>query len=200
MANSPATIAALKTQQGEPTSEGEEAMADAAVRSLDADAETPQEPPVAEDTEVPEEAENAQEGPLQPEEEPSEPSRPPKVPGSEGLTVAQAEKQGDALRMAARKSPVRQLRYMLNRLAREWECAAGEMRGSEDEVTIELVGSLSMGMRVPCSNKNGAPDIGVLVRVMTRDGQTSLHLEPEGSPMPVYLNFSLPSSPVVVYR
>lgn len=184
MANDPATIAALKTHQ----------------ETAEADAETPQEAPTAEDTEVPGEAENAQEAPAQPEEGPSEASQPPRVPGSAGLTVAQAEKQGDALRRAARSSPIRQLRYMLNRLAREWEHAAAEMMGSEDEVTIELVGSLSMGMRVPCSNKNGAPDIGVLVRVMTRDGQTSLHLEPEGSPMPVYLNFALPSSPVVVYR
>lgn len=191
MANSPAAIAALKTQQE---------AAESPTPTLDADAEKPQEASTPEDTQVPEEAENGQEAPLQPEEGPSEPSQPAKVPESAGLTAAQAEKQADALRRAARQSPIRQLRFMLHRLAREWEFAAGEVKDCEDELTIELVGSLAMGMRVPCSNKNGAPDIGVLVRVILRDGQASLHLEPEGSPMPVYLNFSLPSSPVAVYR
>lgn len=200
MANTAAAIAALKAQQQEePTTEGAEAMADAAVQSLDADAEAPQEAPTPEDAQVPAEPENAQEAPGGPESGQSEPIQPARVPESEGLNGAQATKQAEALRRAARQSPVRQLRFMLHRLAREWEFAAAEVEG-EDELTIELVGSLSMGMRVPCSNKNGAPDIGVLVRVMTRDGQTSLHLEPENSPMPVYLNFSLPSSPVAVYR
>lgn len=186
MANTAAAIAALKAQQA--TDEHE-----------DAGAQTPVERSEGEDAQVPAGPENAQEAPVEPEPGPSEPIQPVKVPESEGLNGAQATKQAEALRRAARQSPVRQLRFMLHRLAREWEFAAAEVEG-EDELTIELVGSLSMGMRVPCSNKNGAPDIGVLVRVMTRDGQTSLHLEPEGSPMPVYLNFSLPSSPVAVYR
>lgn len=207
MANNPAALAALKLAQeakmtDQTASEGQEALDESELAHLndpDPDAEKPQEAPAGEDTEVPDEAENAQEAPAQPESGPSEALQPEKVPESEGLNAAQATKQAQALRRAARSSPVRQLRFMLHRLAREWEFAAAEVEG-EDELTIELVGSLSMGMRVPCSNKNGMPDIGVLVRVMTRDGQTSLHLEPEGSPMPVYLNFSLPSSPVAVYR
>lgn len=188
MANTAAAIAALKAQQGEhPDPEP-------------ADAQTPQETREGEDAQVPAEPENAQEAPGGPESGPSEPIQPVKVAESAGLTGAQATKQGEALRRASRQSPVRQYRFMLNRLAREWEHAAAELEGEEDELTIELVGSMAMGMRVPCSNKRGAPDIGVLVRVMTRDGQISLHLEPENDPMPVYLNFSLPSSPVAVYR
>lgn len=190
MANNPAALAALKLAQEQAAGE----------QDPEPDAESAQEAPTGEDTEVPDEAENAQEAPVQPESGPSEPSQPGKVPESEGLNAAQATKQGEALRRAARSSPVRQYRFMLHRLAREWEHAAAELEGEEDELTIELVGSMSMGMRVPCSNKRGAPDIGVLVRVMTRDGQISLHLEPENDPMPVYLNFSLPSSPVAVYR
>ena len=187
MANTAAAIAALKAQQDDHDPEP-------------ADAQTPVEPAEGEDAQVPAEPENAQEAPGGPESGPSEPIQPVKVPEAPGINAAQAEKQAQALREASRRSPVRQLRFMLAKLAREWEYAAGELEGASDELSIELVGSLSMGMRVPCSNKNGAPDTGVVVRVMSRDGQTSIHLEPEGSPMPVYLNYAGPTSPVAVYR
>lgn len=183
MANTAAAIAALKAHQDEP-----------------ADAQTPVEPAEGQDAQVPAEPENAQEAPGGPESGQSEPIQPVKVPEAPGINAAQAEKQAQALREASRRSPVRQLRFMLAKLAREWEYAAGELEGAGEELSIELVGSLSMGMRVPCSNKNGAPDTGVVVRVMSRDGQTSIHLEPEGSPMPVYLNYAGPTSPVAVYR
>lgn len=190
MANTAAAIAALKAQQAADQGDGPEP----------ADAQTPSEPVEAEDAQVPAEPENAQEAPARPESGPSEPVQPVKVPEAPGISAAQATKQAQALREASRRSPVRQLRFMLGKLAREWEYAAGELEGAGEELSIELVGSLSMGMRVPCSNKNGAPDTGVVVRVMSRDGQTSIHLEPEGSPMPVYLNYAGPTSPVAVYR
>lgn len=124
----------------------------------------------------------------------------PAVPETDGITVAQAEKQAATLRRAARACPVRQLRYLLHRLAREWELAAGTAEGMEEDYIIELVGSLAPGMRVPCRNKRGNDDVGTLIRVLIRDGQTSLHLDADDDPMDVYLNFAGTFSPVVVVR
>lgn len=125
---------------------------------------------------------------------------PPKVPAVEGITVAQANKQAQALRSAGRGSPVRQLRYLMNRLAREWEVAAGTCEGAEEDYTIELVGSLSPGMRMPCRNKRGNDDVGTVIRLMTRDGQTSIHVAPDDDNADVYLNFAVSYSPAVVVR
>lgn len=123
-----------------------------------------------------------------------------KVPEAEGISVEQANKQAATLRKAGRASPIRQLRYLFHRLAREWEVAATSCEGMEEDYTIELVGSLSPGMRVPCRNKRGHDDVGTMIRLMTRDGQTSLHLAPDDDNADVYLNFAGPSSPVVVVR
>lgn len=123
-----------------------------------------------------------------------------KVPEVDGITVAQAERQATTLRKASRGCPVRQLRYFLSRLAREWEVAAATLEDDEEDHTIELVGGLAPGMRVPCRNKNGHDDVGVLIRVLIRDSQASLHLAPVDHPMDVYLNFAGTFSPVVVRR
>lgn len=133
----------------------------------------------------------------EPDEAPKGPGRVPQV---EGITVAQATKQAATLRKAARACPVRQLRYLLHRLAREWEVAAGTCEGEEEDLTIELVGSLSPGMRMPCRNKRGNDDVGTVIRLMTRDGQTSIHVAPDDDNADVYLNFAGSYSPAVVVR
>lgn len=126
----------------------------------------------------------------------------PKVPDHEGFSFEQATKAGEALRRAARGCPVRQIRYMLNRMAREWEHAAAGVDG-EDELTIECLGSISPGMQVPVSREyrgDETTERGTVIRMMTRDGQTSLHIEVSSDPKPIYENYASPGSPVVVFK
>lgn len=130
------------------------------------------------------------------------PAAAPKIPDHEGFSYEQATKAAEALRRAARGCPVRQIRYMLNRMAREWEHAAAGVEG-EDELTIECLGSVSPGMQVPVNREFRGDSIterGTVIRMMTRDGQTSLHIESPSDPKPIYENYSSPGSPVVVYR
>lgn len=93
-------------------------------------------------------------------------------------------------------SPVRQARYEFAKRAREWNRAAKDAQDVGDEGVIEFVGSVGLGMSVffPTDASNWAQ----VVRVMERNGQTTLHLEHPYSGQAVYQNFCGPTSPVVV--
>lgn len=109
------------------------------------------------------------------------------------IDVKDARLQAEALLAAAGTSPIRQFRYELRRRGIEWRRAADLLEAAdEDEAAIELAGSVTPGMKVPCGEGWGS-----VVRQLTRDGQLSLHVEdPQGRP--IYLNYVGPSSPVVV--
>lgn len=111
------------------------------------------------------------------------------------VTIDEARQQAAALLEAAKASPVRQFRYPLARQAKEWERAANELAGSEDEAVIELAAAVVPGMRVPTAN-----GWCLVLRCLTRDGQCSVHVEDPMDPRGVYLNYSGPCSPLVVKR
>lgn len=108
------------------------------------------------------------------------------------IGLEEAQRQAATLLQASEDSPVRQYRYELRRRGVEWQRAAKELEGNEEQAAIELVGSVGPGMKVPLSRA-----MGVVIRQMSRDGQLSLHVEDEDG-RPVYLNFVGSSSPCVV--
>lgn len=109
------------------------------------------------------------------------------------VDVNTAREQARALLVAADGSPLRQYRYELRRRGIEWKRAA-DLLGEADEgdAAIELAGSVTPGMKVPCSEGWGS-----VIRQLTRDGQLTLHVE-DAMGRPLYLNYVGPSSPVVV--
>lgn len=116
----------------------------------------------------------------------------------EGYTTEEAEVQARALFDAANSSPVRALRYELRVRAREWERAVRDAlyaAKSELEHAIVTVGSVCPGMRVLATRDIEDAWVPV-VRLMTRDGQQTLHVDVEGRAE--YINFHSASSPVVV--
>lgn len=129
-------------------------------------------------------------------------AKPVKVPDHAGFTYEQAVKAGEALRAASRGCPVRQVRYVLSRWAREWEHAAAGV-ADEDDLTIECMGSVTPGMQVPVTVRHGGDEVterGTVVRAMIRDGQASLHIETPSDPKPRYENYAHTGSPVVVFK
>ena len=92
---------------------------------------------------------------------------------------------------------VRQLAYEFRRRAVEWKRAADELGDAEEEgqATIELVGGLTQGMMVMGDDRQ---PWWYVTKVMNRDGQCSLMLDPDDGRGPQYRNFVGPSSPVVV--
>jgi hypothetical protein len=114
-----------------------------------------------------------------------------------------AEEQGRILHKAADASPLRQVRSELRRRADEWFAALSLCEEAGDDYEIELAGSVAPGDRVvalvatPYSDGKDRESVPVL-RVLHRDGQTSLHLAANSNGREVYLNFAGPSSPVVV--
>lgn len=116
----------------------------------------------------------------------------------EGYTIEEAEAQASVLLDAAMTSPVRALRYELRVRGKEWERAVRDARDAEkaeEPYAIVTVGSVCPGMRVLAPRQ--CEDTWVpVVRLMTRDGQQSLHVDVEGRAE--YLNYAGPSSPIVV--
>lgn len=111
-----------------------------------------------------------------------------------GFTVKEALAQRDLLLSVAAESPIRQTRYEMRRRGREWDRAGRGLAELDGEgYTIELVGQVEPGMQVV-----GADEPYDVVRRMTRDGQTTLHVEDQMDGRAIYLNFYGTQSPVVV--
>lgn len=115
------------------------------------------------------------------------------------ISINEAEAQRDTLEQAAKSSPVLQERKEL--LARFWEwrkaCHNFEEAAEEDTPVIVLVGTLGSGMRVWNPSFSDPDSWHDVVRVINRDGQTSIHVQ-TGSGKAEYLNFLGPRSPIVV--
>lgn len=121
------------------------------------------------------------------------------------FTLEAAEMQEKALAQAALDSPVRQVRSEMARRAKEWRDAVALLADvDEDDFEIDLAGAVAPGDRVLVLVRKTWDDqdqeaVGVL-RVLNRDGQTSLHLAANSNGREVYVNFAGPASPVVVAR
>lgn len=121
------------------------------------------------------------------------------------MSVAEhAKAQEDAYRSAAVASPLRQARAELNRRADEWRRAIDlRLMAGEDEYDIDLAGAVVPGDRVlamvvqPWSEDREQEAVPVL-RVLHRDGQTSIHCVVGSTGRDLYLNYAGPLSPVVV--
>ena len=101
-----------------------------------------------------------------------------------------------ALAEAAGTVAVRQLRYELRRLAREWGRAVDELDMAGDDGVIELVGTIGAGM-LALGNMGHDEVWWPIVRAFPWAGGWTLHLEdPAGRA--VYRNLAGPTSPVVV--
>ena len=117
-----------------------------------------------------------------------------------------AKQQEDAFLAAAEASPLRQVRAEMRRRAQEWRSAiALRLEGGEDDYDIDLAGAVVPGDHVlalvqqPWSDGPEGEAIPVL-RVLHRDGQTSIHCTIGSTGRETYLNFAGPLSPVVVRR
>lgn len=117
-----------------------------------------------------------------------------------------AADQAEALEKAADASPIRQVRSDLKRRAKEWRDALDLLDAvGEEDYEIDVAGGIAPGDRVvalvatPYSEDRERESVGVL-RVLHRDGQTSLHLAANSNGREVYVNYAGPSSPVVVQR
>lgn len=111
-----------------------------------------------------------------------------------------AAAQRDTLEQAVLGSPVPQVRYLLQRMGREWRNAIADHEAATEageDAIIAFAGSLSAGMLVWQPNRDG--NWLSLVRTMQRDGQLSLHIE-DADGRPTYRNLLTGSSPVVVAR
>lgn len=111
------------------------------------------------------------------------------------VSVEEAETMGKLLRELAKSAVLRQYRYEMNRRATEWEKAAADAKLASEDGAIELAGAVGPGMRILFPR--GDEDWAGVIRVLTRDGQLSIHAE-DGDGRPQYLNFFGPTSPVVV--
>lgn len=108
-----------------------------------------------------------------------------------------AATQAAVLAAAADSSPDLYLRTLLTKVAREWIRVANDLTDLAEEGTTAVavaVAVVAPGAAVYRPGRN--TQWSSAVRVMTRDGQVSLHIEAEGRPE--YLNLTLPGSPVVV--
>ena len=108
-----------------------------------------------------------------------------------------AATQAAVLATAADLSPDLYLRTLLTKVAREWIRVANDLTDLAEEGTTAVavaVAVVAPGAAVYRPGRN--TQWSSAVRVMTRDGQVSLHIEAEGRPE--YLNLTLPGSPVVV--
>lgn len=108
-----------------------------------------------------------------------------------------AATQAAVLAAAADLSPDLYLRTLLTKVAREWIRVANDLTDLAEEGTTAVavaVAVVAPGAAVYRPGRN--TQWSSAVRVMTRDGQVSLHIEAEGRPE--YLNLTLPGSPVVV--
>ena len=108
-----------------------------------------------------------------------------------------AATQAAVLATAADLSPDLYLRTLLTKVAREWIRVANDLTDLAEEGTTAVavaVAVVALGDAVYRPGRN--TQWSSAVRVMTRDGQVSLHIEAEGRPE--YLNLTLPGSPVVV--
>lgn len=123
------------------------------------------------------------------------------------MSVAdRAKEQEDAFAAAAKASPLRQVRAEMTRRAQEWRTAI-QMRldGGEDDYDIDLAGGIVPGdfllayVAVPWSEERESEAVPVL-RVLHRDGQTSIHCTVGSTGRDLYLNYAGPTSPVVVRR
>lgn len=108
-----------------------------------------------------------------------------------------AATQAAVLAAAADSSPDLYLRTLLTKVAREWIRVANDLTDLAEEGTTAVavaVAVVAPGAAVYRPGRN--TQWSSAVRVMTRDGQVSLHIEAEGRPE--YINLTLPGSPVVV--
>lgn len=121
------------------------------------------------------------------------------------ITADIADAQVAAFRAAADASPLRQVRSELRRRADEWAKAISLLDDAGEDYEIDLAGAIAPGDRVlalvptPWSDDPEREAVPVL-RVLHRDGQTSLHLAASSTGREVYVNHAGPSSPVVVRR
>jgi hypothetical protein len=113
-----------------------------------------------------------------------------------------ADEMAAVLAAAAEASPLRQVRSELNRRAAEWRRAASDVAMMGEDWEIDLAGCIAPGDRVLVMSPDFTGEVtghaGAVVRVIHRDGQTSLHLSHPESGRDVYQNFCGPTSPVVV--
>lgn len=111
-----------------------------------------------------------------------------------------AAAQALALAAAADASPDHYTSTLLGRLAVEWIRVTDDLVDCANEAQAAVVapaGAIAPGARV--FHPTAGESFCSLVRVMTRDGQVSLHLE-DASGRAVYANLTLPGSPVAVAK
>lgn len=115
-----------------------------------------------------------------------------------------AEAQERVLRDAAAASPLRQVRVELLRRASEWDKARGLCKDGGEDYEIDLVGAIAPGDRVLVVMPSFAGEIedeaAPVLRILHRDGQSTIHCTPNSTGRDLYLNYAGPSSPVVVRR
>lgn len=114
--------------------------------------------------------------------------------------VHQAARQAQVLATAAVDSPALYPRTLLARLAREWARAAidaVEALEEDEDAGPVIIPAAAVAPGALVWHPTGGESTCTLVRVMTRDGQVSLHLEDAGG-RPVYVNLTVAGSPVVV--
>lgn len=90
-----------------------------------------------------------------------------------GMSPAHVREQARILTKASMASPVRQMRYHLNLVARAYEAAADRLEQEDsEEVAIEFAGALMPGMLV-------VTDMGSfpLERILQRGATWSLHMK-----------------------
>lgn len=105
--------------------------------------------------------------------------------------------QAQVLWDAAAVSPNHFVRTLVKRLAVEWKHVAEqlvELADVGEPAMVGAAGALAAGTQV--RYQSNTSDWAPLVRVMTRDGQVSLHVSDEGRDR--YVNLTTLGSPVVV--
>lgn len=116
--------------------------------------------------------------------------------------VARARKIGETLQAASLDIAVRQIKYELWSRGQEWIDAAKDLETVGDDGTIDLLCSVTPGMKVPSFSSADAPFVKI-VRVMTNGGQFTLHvrvIQDGGRTVDDYRNMLGPSSPVITRR
>ena len=116
------------------------------------------------------------------------------------IGYAASLRQAAVLRRAEHDAPVLQARVVLGREADEWERAADTLRYARDEWDEDrVIGVLPLCSVVPhmvvFTHSHGP---AFVIRRMENGGQTTLHVEPDDRPAPMYLNMVSKLSPVVV--
>lgn len=115
--------------------------------------------------------------------------------------VERARMIGAALQETAAAIPIRQIKYELWERGQEWLNAAEELENVGDDGTIDLLCSVTPGMKVPSNSRDDSPFVKI-IRIMSNGGQHSLHVRiiRDGRTIDDYRNMIGPSSPVVTRR